>query len=159
GGANAISVAEHAMMLMLTVSRRVIAQHANVSGGRWRGNGPAPRMYEIYDKTLGIIGLGPLGKKVARLARAFGMRVQYYDIARLSEDAEDALGVRFRLMGELLATSDIVTLHVPLNDSTRHMIGASALASMKPEAILVNTSRGPVIDEIALARALEANTL
>jgi phosphoglycerate dehydrogenase-like enzyme len=159
GGANAISVAEHAMMLMLTVSRRVISQHANVSGGRWRGNGPAPRMYELYDKTLGIIGLGTIGKKVARLARAFGMRVQYYDIARLTEDAEDALGVRFRLMGELLATSDIVTLHVPLDATTRHMIGAPELARMKPEAILVNTSRGPVIDERALARALADNAL
>jgi phosphoglycerate dehydrogenase-like enzyme len=154
GGANAISVAEHAMMLMLTVARRVIFQHANVSGGRWRGNGPAPRMYEIYDKTLGIVGLGTIGKKVARLARAFGMRVQYYDIARLNEDAEDALGVRFRLLNELLATSDIVTLHVPLNDSTRHMIGARELARMKGEAIVVNTSRGPVIDESALAAAL-----
>ena len=93
GGANAISVAEHAMMLMLMVSRRVISQHANVSGGRWRGNGPAPRMYEIHGKTLGIIGLGTIGKKVARLARAFGMRVQYYDIVRRTEDAEDALAV------------------------------------------------------------------
>jgi phosphoglycerate dehydrogenase-like enzyme len=159
GGANAISVAEHAMMLMLMVSRRVISQHANVSGGRWRGNGPAPRMYEIHDKTLGIIGLGTIGKKVARLARAFGMRVQYYDIVRMTEDAEDALGVRFRLMGELLAISDIVTLHVPLNTTTRHMIGAHELASMKPEAIIVNTSRGPVIDEAALARALADNKL
>ena len=154
GGANAISVAEHAMMLMLTVSRRVVWQHESVSGGRWRGNGPAPRMYEVYDKTLGIVGLGTIGKKVARLARAFGMRVQYYDIARLTEDAEDALGVRFRLLGELLATSDIVSLHVPLNASTRHLIGAAELALMKPEAIIVNTSRGPVIDEKALAQAL-----
>jgi len=159
GGANAISVAEHAMMLMLMVSRRVISQHANVSGGRWRGNGPAPRMYEIHGKTLGIIGLGTIGKKVARLARAFGMRVQYYDIVRMTEDAEDALGVRFRLMGELLAISDIVTLHVPLNTTTRHMIGAHELAAMKPEAIIVNTSRGPVIDEAALARALADNKL
>ena len=102
GGANAISVAEHALMLMLAVSRKVVWQHANVAGGRWRGNGPAPRMYELYDKTLGIVGLGTIGKKVARLAQAFGMRVQYYDIVRLSEDAEDALGVRFRLLRELL---------------------------------------------------------
>jgi len=159
GGANAISVAEHAMMLMLTVSRRLISQHANVSGGRWRGNGPAPRMYELNDKTLGIIGLGTIGKKVARLARAFGMRVQYYDIVRLTEDAGDALGVRFRLMGELLATFDIVTLHVPLNATTRHMVGAPELARMKPEAMLINTSRGPVIDESALARALADNSL
>ena len=72
GGANAISVSEHALMLMLTVYRKVVWQHASVSGGRWRGNGPAPRMYELYDKTLGIIGLGTIGKKVARLGRAFG---------------------------------------------------------------------------------------
>jgi phosphoglycerate dehydrogenase-like enzyme len=154
GGANAISVAEHAMMLMLGVSRRLVWQHGNVAGGRWRGNGPAPRMHEIFDKTLGIVGLGTIGKKVARLARAFGMRVQYYDIARLTEDAEDALGVRFRLLRELLSSSDIVTLHVPLNASTRHMIGKGELASMRPEAILINTSRGPVVDEAALTGAL-----
>jgi phosphoglycerate dehydrogenase-like enzyme len=159
GGANAVSVAEHTMMLMLAVSRRVIWQHGNVSGGRWRGNGPAPRMYELFDKTLGIVGLGTIGKKVARLARAFGMRVAYYDIARLSEDAEDALGVRFRLLRELLGSSDVVSLHVPLNDSTRHMIGAAELALMKPEAILVNTCRGPVVDEGALHRALSEGKL
>src|SRR5881227_1430691 len=119
GGANAISVSEHALMLMLTVS-----------GGRWRGNGPAPRMYELYDKTLGIIGLGTIGKKVARLARAFGMRVQYFDVARLTEDQADALDVKFRLLRELLRSSDIVSLHVPLNDSTRHMIGVEELSLM-----------------------------
>jgi phosphoglycerate dehydrogenase-like enzyme len=159
GGANAISVAEHALMLMLAVSRRLIWQHASVSAGRWRGNGPAPRMYELFDKTLGIVGLGTIGKKVARLARAFGMRVQYYDIVRLSEDAEDALGVRFRLLRELLATSDVLSLHVPLDESTRHMIGAAELAAMKPEAILVNTCRGPVVDEAGLHRALSDNRL
>src|SRR5262245_17254363 len=154
GGANAVSVAEHTLMLMLAVSRKVIWQHTNVAGGRWRGNGPAPRMYELFDKTLGIVGLGTIGKKVARLAQAFGMRVQYYDIARLSEDAEDALGVRFRLLRELLRSSDVVSLHVPPNASTRAMIGAGELALMKPSAILVNTPRGPVIDEPALVRAL-----
>ena len=80
GGANAISVAEHAMMLLLTVARRVVWQHANVAGGRWRGNGPPPAMYELYDKTLGIIGLGNIGRKVARRAQAFGMTIEYYDI-------------------------------------------------------------------------------
>ena len=154
GGANAISVAEHAMMLMLTVSRRVVWQHVSVAAGRWRGNGPAPAMYELYDKTLGIIGLGTIGKKVARMARGFGMRLQYYDIVRLTEDAEDALGVRFRLLTELLKTSDFVSLNVPLNASTRHMIGAGELALMKPTAILVNTCRGPVIDERALYATL-----
>jgi phosphoglycerate dehydrogenase-like enzyme len=159
GGANAISVAEHAMMLMLTVSRRLIWTHRNVAAGRWHGNAPAPRMYELFDKRLGIIGLGTIGKKVARLARAFGMRVEYYDIARLSEDAEDLLGVRFRLLRELLKSSDVISLHVPLNNSTRHMIGADELATMKDEAILINTSRGPVVDEAALHRALAANEL
>src|SRR2546423_4235500 len=154
GGANAISVSEHALMLMLTVYRKVVWQHGSVSGGRWRGNGPAPRMYELYDKTLGIVGLGTIGKKVARLGRAFGMRVQYFDIARLSEDEADALVVRFRLLRELIRTSDVVSLHVPLNDSTRQMIGAEELALMKPTSIIVNTSRGPVIDELALQPTL-----
>lgn len=157
GGANAISVAEHTLMLMMAVARRLIWQHGNVSSGRWRGNGPAPRMYEIFGKTLGIVGLGTIGKKVARLAQAFGMHVQYYDIARLTENEEDALNVRFRLLNEVLRTSDIVSLHVPLNTSTRGMIGAAELAQLKPDAILINTCRGPVVDEMALFHALNEN--
>jgi phosphoglycerate dehydrogenase-like enzyme len=159
GGANAISVSEHALMLMLTVARRVIWQHASVSAGRWRGNGPSPRMYELFGKTLGIVGLGTIGKKVARLAQAFRMRVEYYDIARLSEDAEDALGVRFRLLNELLANADVVSLHVPLNESTRGMIGEGELGRMKPSALLINTSRGPVVDAAALYQALSTGKL
>jgi len=154
GGANAISVSEHAIMLMLTVARKVIWQHGSVSGGRWRGNGPAPRMYELHNKTLGIVGFGTIGKKVARLAQPFGMHVQYFDIARLSEGEADRHNVKFRLLNELLKSSDIVSLHVPLNDSTRHMIGAEELALMKPTAIIINTSRGPVIDEVALYKTL-----
>ena len=150
GGANAISVAEHAMMLMLTVSRRVIWQHDNVSGGRWRGNGPSPRMYELAGKTLGIIGLGNIGKKVAKRAQAFGMNVHYFDIVRLSEDREDQLNVRFRLLREILAESDVISLNLPLNDSSHHMIGKAELELMKPTAIIVNTARGPIIDEKAL---------
>ena len=111
-------------------------------------------MYELHDKTLGIVGLGTIGKKVARLARAFGMKVVYTDIRRLTEDEEDAIGVKFRLLKELLRTSDFVSLNVPLNASTKHMIGAAELALMKPTAILVNTCRGPVIDEVALTRTL-----
>jgi len=158
GGANSVAVSEHALMLMLAVSRQLIRQHANVSGGRWRGN-KAPPIHELRSRTLGIIGLGTIGKKTARLAQAFGMTVNYYDIARLTEAEEDALGVRFRLMRELLRTSDIVSLHVPLNDTTRNLIGAAELALMKPEAILVNTSRGPVVNEAALHEALVANKL
>ena len=153
GGANSVAVAEHAVMLMLAVCRRLPLQHANVSGGRWRGNEP-PRVHELRGRTLGIVGLGTIGKKTARLAGAFGMTVHYYDVARLSEDAEDALGVRFRLLGELLRSSDIVSLHVPLNPTTHHLVGAREIALLKPTAVLVNTSRGPVVDEGALTAAL-----
>lgn len=153
GGANAVAVSEHAILLMLAVSRQLIRQHANVVAGRWRGNA-TPRLHELRGRTLGIVGLGTIGKKTARLAQAFGMTVHYYDIARLPEDAEDALNVRFRLYRELLRTSDIVSLHVPLNASTRGMLGEAELALMPRHAILINTSRGPVVDEKALYRAL-----
>jgi lactate dehydrogenase-like 2-hydroxyacid dehydrogenase len=158
GGANAVAVAEHALMLTLAVSRRLITQHRNVAAGRWQGNAP-PTVHEVRDKVLGIVGLGTIGKKVARLALAFGMAVHYYDIKRLSEAEEDALGVRFRLLPEILRGSDILSLHVPLNESTRAMIGAGELALTKPSAIVVNTSRGPVIDEKALTAALSAGRL
>jgi glyoxylate reductase/D-3-phosphoglycerate dehydrogenase len=158
GGANSVAVSEHAVMLMLAVSRRLIAQHRNVAAGRWQGN-MAPTVHELRDKVLGIVGLGTIGRKVARLALAFGMAVHYYDIRRLSEAAEDQLGVRFRLLPEILRGSDILSLHVPLNASTRAMIGACELAVMKPSAIIVNTARGPVIDEKALTAALAAGKL
>lgn len=158
GGANSVAVSEHAILLMLAVSRQLVLQHKTVTAGNWRGN-RAPRVHELRGRTLGIVGLGTIGKKTARLAAAFGMNLTYYDIARLTEDQEDALGVRFRLLRELLRTSDIVTLHTPLNKSTHHMIGAEELALMKPSAIIVNTSRGPVIDEAALHQALSKGTI
>ena len=158
GGANSVAVSEHALLLMLSVSRRLISQHANVTAGRWHGNAPMS-VHEVRGKVLGIVGLGTIGKKVARLAQAFGMIVHYYDIARLKEEQEDALGVRFRLLPEILRHSDILSLHVPLNDSTRHLIGAGELALMKKSAIIINTSRGPVIDEKAMTAALSAGDL
>jgi len=160
GGANAIAVAEHALMLMLAVSRRLVWQHNNVSGGRWRGNDPfSAGLLELHGKTLGIIGLGTIGKKVARFAKAFNMHVYYYDTVRLTEDQEDALGVRFRLFHEVVRMGDIVSLHVPLIPSTKHLMGTKELAMMKPTAILVNTCRGPVVDEVALHAALAANKI
>jgi phosphoglycerate dehydrogenase-like enzyme len=155
GGANATAVAEHALMLMLAVSRKLIWQHEGVVSGRWRGNDfNSTKLYELEDKLLGIVGLGNIGKKVARRARAFDMRIQYFDINRLTVDQEDALGVRFALFTELLKTSDIITLHVPLDRSTHNLIGEREFALMKPTAILVNTCRGPVVDEKALFNAL-----
>ena len=160
GGANAIAVAEHALLLMLAVSRRLVWQHAMTTSGRWRGNDIANvKLYELYGRTLGIVGLGTIGKKVARLAKPFGLDIQYYDIVRLTEDQADALGVRFRLLNELLQSSDIVSLHVPLTPSTRHMIGARELRSMKKSAYLINTCRGPVVDEAALYEALTNGTI
>ena len=155
GGANAIAVAEHTVMLMLAVLKRLVRFHNDVMAGKWRvGNLAEGRVYELAGKTLGIVGLGNIGKKVARRAAAFDVTVQYYDIARLTEDQEDALAVRFVLLDELLRTSDVVSLHVPLDDTTRHMLGPRELAMMKPTAILINTCRGPVVDETALHKAL-----
>jgi len=160
GGANALAVAEHTIMLILAVLKRVVQFHNSVAAGKWRVGNPADvRVYEMGNRTLGIVGLGNIGKKVARRARAFETRVQYYDIRRLSEAEEDALGVRFVLFDELLRSSDIVTLHVPLDDSTRNLIDARALGLMKRDAIIVNTCRGPVIDENALYDALKKDRL
>jgi phosphoglycerate dehydrogenase-like enzyme len=160
GGANSVAVAEHTLLLMLAVSRRLVWQHSNVAAGRWRGNDWQDKhLYELQGRTLGIIGLGTIGKKVARLGRAFGMDVIYHDIVRLNEDAEDALGARFRLRDEVLRESDVVSLHVPLLPTTRHLIGARELGLMKPSAILINTCRGPVVDEAALHAALSGGTI
>jgi len=140
---------------MLAVCRKLIWQHEGVVSGRWRGNDfNAYKLYELEDKTLGIIGLGNIGKKVARRAKAFDMHIKYYDINRLTGDQEDALGIRFALFPELLKTADIITLHVPLDMSTHNLIGERELAMMKPTAILINTCRGPVVDEKALYTAL-----
>ena len=160
GGANSTAVSEHAILLMLAVCRRIVWQHANVAAGRWRGNNVDDvKLYELKGRTLGIVGLGTIGKKTARLAQAFGMAVQYYDTVRLTEEQADDLGVRFALLDEVLRTSDIVSLHVPLSKDTRHMIGAAQLRLMKPTAYLINTCRGPVVDEPALIDALSSNTI
>jgi phosphoglycerate dehydrogenase-like enzyme len=158
GGANSVAVSEHAILLALAVSRQLIHQHTNVTAGRWRGNS-TPRVHELRNRTMGIVGLGTIGKKTARLALAFGMNVNYYDISRLTEDQEDALGVRFRLLRELMRTSDVISLHTPFNKSTHKMIGKDELALMKPSAILINTARGPVVDEVALHEALSTGVI
>ena len=155
GGSNSVAVAEHTLMLILAVYKQVVRDHLNVVNGKWRvGNFAELRIFELAGKTLGLVGLGTIGKKVARRAQAFDMRVQYYDTIRLSEDQEDALGVRFVLLPELLRTSDTVSLHVPLNEQTRNLMGAREFGAMKNDAIFINTCRGPVVDEEALRQAL-----
>jgi len=160
GGANSVAVAEHAVMLMLAVLKKLVWHHNNVVAGKWRtGDFAATRTYEMEGKRLGIVGLGNIGKKVARRVQGFDMDVRYFDILRLTEDQEDALGVRFTLFTELLRTCDVVTLHVPLNDVTRKMMSAREFAMMKRTAILINTCRGPVVDETALHQALTSGTI
>ena len=160
GGANSIAVAEHAVMLMLAVYKKLVYHHLNVVSGTWRAaDFAAVRTYELEGKRLGIVGLGNIGKKVARRVQGFEMDVRYYDVVRLTADQEDALGVRFALFNELLRTSDVVTLHVPLNDVTRKMMSTAQLARMKKTAILINTCRGPVVDEDALYQALTSGTI
>ena len=155
GGANAIAVAEHTILLMLAVLKRLVKLHNDVVAGKWRaGDYSEAQIRELAGKTLGIIGLGNIGKKVARRAAAFDMDVQYYDIQRLTEDQEDSLEVRFALLTELLRSSDVVSLHVPLDDTTRKILGSAEFELMKPSAVLINTCRGPVVDEDALYRAL-----
>jgi len=154
GGANSAGVAEHAIMLMLALKRHLLRYHGDVVGGRWWKFGAMPRITDLNGSTLGIVGFNTIGRHLAQLARAFGMNVVYHDVARLAPHEEQAAGVAFRLLHELLRASDVVSLHVPLLPSTRHLIGAPELEMMKPDAILINTSRGPVVDEAALYAAL-----
>jgi phosphoglycerate dehydrogenase-like enzyme len=155
GGANSVAVAEHTVMLMLAVYRCLAWMHNNVTAGKWRiGDLGQNLTYELEGKTVGIVGLGRIGKKVVRRLQGFDVRVLYHDVVRLTEDQEDALGVRFALLPELLRAADVVSLHVPLNAATRHMMSAREFAAMKDSAALVNTCRGPVVDEDALYKAL-----
>ncbi|MBI3246738.1 MAG: lactate dehydrogenase [Deltaproteobacteria bacterium] len=156
GGANSVAVAEHAVMLMLAVYRKLVMFHQNVVAGRWHQGIPRTvDIFELEGKTVGLVGLGNIGRQVARRVQAFDAQVIYYDVFRMSPQEEGALGVQYAPLDTLLETADVVSLHVPLNDSTRHMIDAQALGRMKPTAIVINTCRGEVIDEHALIDALQ----
>ena len=147
-------------MLMLSVYRKLIAFHQNVTAGRWHSGIPrAVDIFEIDGKTVGLIGFGNIGEQVARRLRGFNARVIYYDSVRRDPCQETALGVEYAPLDLLLETADIVSLHIALNDRTRGMIGREALARMKPKAILINTCRGEVVDEDALIEALQRGHL
>lgn len=113
----------------------------------------------VHGRTLGIVGLGRIGRAVARRARGFDQRILYTQRSRAPEDVERSLGAERVSLDELLSQSDFVSLHVPLTPETRHLLGPSAFARMKPRAILVNTARGAVVDEAALVAALESGKL
>jgi glyoxylate reductase len=115
--------------------------------------------HDLYGKTLGIVGCGRIGRAVARRAIGFGMRVVYTDVERLPEEVEREAHAEWREWGQLLAESDVVSVHVPLMPDTRHLIDAEALRRMKRTAVLVNTARGPIVDEAALAEGLRAGEI
>jgi phosphoglycerate dehydrogenase-like enzyme len=155
GGANSVAVAEHTIMLMLAVYRKLVTFHQNVASGRWHEGIPRTAdVFELEGKTVGLVGLGHIGQQVCRRLHAFDTDVIYYDTFRRSPDEEACLGVRYVPFPALLEGADVVSLHVPLNDSTRHLIDAEALGRMKPKSILINTCRGEVVDEHALAAVL-----
>lgn len=155
-GANAVAVAEHVFALMLALSRKLIAADARVKSGGWRDGSLMGR--ELYGKILGLIGLGRVGREVARRALAFQMQVLAYDPFISKEQARE-LGVGLMEIDEVLAAADIVSIHVPLTDSTRHLMNSSRLAQLKPSAFLINTSRGEVLQEVALVQALSQSKL
>ncbi|HEX9550708.1 MAG TPA: D-glycerate dehydrogenase [Candidatus Limnocylindrales bacterium] len=149
------TTADLAWALLMAAARRVAEGDRYVRAGRWRTWGPMLLMGpDIHGGTLGIVGFGRIGQAVARRAQGFGMTVLYYDTRRADAAIEAALGARFVDLDELLAHSDFVSLHVNLTDETRHLVNASRLASMRSTAVIVNTSRGPVVDQRALFEAL-----
>jgi glyoxylate reductase len=149
------TTADFAFALLMAAARRVVEAHQFLHDGKWRKWAIDLLVgQDIHHRTLGIFGMGRIGQAVARRARGFSMRVLYHDAARASSALEKELGLEFVTAEELLREADFVSLHVPLLDSTRHLIGEAQLRRMKPTAILVNTSRGPVVDEAALAEAL-----
>lgn len=158
-GINAIQVAEMTILLTLAVLRNLIQVHNGIMNRHWPKNEFMKRSFVINGKQVGIVGLGSIGTKVAALFRAFGAEVQYYDIKRRSPETEAACAVRYLPFEELLKTSDIVSLHVPLDDRSKNMMNRETLALMKPSALLVNTARGGVVDESALYDALSQNRL
>jgi phosphoglycerate dehydrogenase-like enzyme len=157
GDAMGTVVAEHTLMLMLAVYRRLLQLDSAVRSGAWRTN--EPELRELRGKRVGLIGLGYIGREVAMRLRAFLTDVSYFSRTRLSAAEEAAFGVRYVELDSLLGESDIVSLHVPLAKSTRGLIGQRELTLMQPDAVLINTSRGPVVDQAALLSALQSGKL
>ncbi|HTQ96652.1 MAG TPA: D-glycerate dehydrogenase [Candidatus Acidoferrum sp.] len=150
------TTADFAWTLLLAVARRLGEGEALARSGNWKGwNLDQLCGADIWGKTLGIVGFGRIGRAVARRASGFQMKVIYTDSVRASEDIEKPLNAEFRDMNSLLADSDFVSLHVPLLPDTRALFDAAKFFRMKPTAFLINTSRGPVVDEAALVAALE----
>ena len=154
------ATADLTMALMLAAARRLGEGAAMIEEGRWHGWEPEqlPAL-DLDGAQLGIVGLGRIGQAVARRARGFGLRIVYAQPRPAAPEVEAALAARRLPVDELVATSDLVTLHCPLSPATRHLMNAARIAAMKPRAVLVNTARGPIVDEAALAAALARGQL
>lgn len=159
GGANSRAVSEMAVLLMLACLRKLPHRINNTRSGLWAKGIYGLDTYELAGKTVGIVGLGNIGRMVAQRLRGFEVNLQYFDVFRAKPEVEQDLGIAFVPLDELLRTSDVVTIHVPLYKSTRGLIGARELALMRPTAVLVNTSRGPVVDEKALIPVMQARKI
>ncbi len=153
GGANAWAVAEHAIALILALYKRLLACDRSVRAGEWRKAANGFNTYELAGKTVGIVGAGNIGRKVARRLKAFETNIIYFDACSVPE-IENELGARKVGLEELTESADIITLHAPLLEETRGLIGVREFAAMKPGTVLINTSRAELVDEEALIAAL-----
>ena len=154
-GANAEAVADHAMALLLAVQHRLVENDQLVRGGVWETDGYLPlASQDAYGKRLGVIGLGAIGRAFVRRARAFDMEIRYATPRPLTADDEHALRVTRMELDELMAWADVISLHCPLTDETRGLITRERIDAMRPDAVLVNTARGGVVDQDALIAAL-----
>jgi len=153
------TTADFAFALLMTAARRVVDGHEYVRAGKWKTWGPMLLLgQDIHGATLGLIGFGRIGRAVARRARGFGMRILFYDSAPCMQEAAE-LGAECCDLDTVLRESDFVSLHTPLSRETHHLMGDREFDLMKPAAILLNTSRGPVVDPQALYRALVAGKI
>jgi lactate dehydrogenase-like 2-hydroxyacid dehydrogenase len=154
-GGNSTAVAELTIAFILNLYRKLNILDRATKNGKWYMWEYRLQSFEMKGKTHGIIGMGNIGKATARLSQAFGTKIIYYDKYRLKEDEEKALNVTYMEMDDLLKNSDIVSIHIPLLPETEGLIGERELALMKKNAILINVSRGKIVDEKALAKALK----
>ncbi|HLQ64263.1 MAG TPA: D-glycerate dehydrogenase [bacterium] len=153
------TVADFTVCLMLAAARRLVEADRYTRDGKWKTWEPLLLAgQDIHHATLGLIGLGRIGAAVARRAQGFGMRVVYYDVVR-REDLERSLSITHRSLDDVLRDSDVISVHVPLSEQTRHLIGRAQFALMKNTAVFVNTSRGPVVDQAALTQALASRRI
>jgi len=156
-GATSISVAELAVGLTLAVSRKVALSDRGTRKGDWPKKGGEG--IEVHGKNVGLVGLGRIGRETAKRFRALGATVRYYDVIRPLPYDEKDWGLEFKPLDELLAMSDIISIHVPMNPETKGLLNKDRIAKIKKGAILVNTSRGGIVDEAALAEALKSGAL